>query len=106
METTFRPAAEQPGPRSAVMGRSLDYAPATPSVVSWSAIVAAAAAAAALSLILLVPGTGLGVLWGSPWASAGVSAATIGIAAIMWVTVTQILASGMGGYIAGRLRTQ
>ena len=90
METTFRPAAELPGPRSAVMGRSSDYEPATPSVVSWSAIVAAAAAA--LSLILLVPGTGLGVLWGSPWASAGVSAATIGIAAIMWVTVTQILA--------------
>ena len=106
IETTFRPAAELPGPRSAVMGRSSDYAPATPSVVSLSAIVAAAAAAAALSLILLVPGTGLGFLWVSPWASAGVSAATIGIAAIMWVTVTQILASGMGGYVAGRLRTQ
>ena len=106
MQTTFRPAAGLPGPRSAVMGRSLDYALATPSAVSWSAIVSGAAAAAALSLILLVPGTGLGFLWVSPWASAGVSAATIGIAAIMWVTVTQILASGMGGYIAGRLRTQ
>ena len=92
IETTFRPAAELPGPRSAVMGRSLDYEPATPSVVSWSAIVAAAAAAAALSLILLVHGTGLGFLSVSPWASAGVSATTIGIAAIMWVTVTQILA--------------
>ena len=87
------------------MGRSLDYEPATPSAVSWSAIVASAAAAA-LSLILLVPGTGLGFLSVSPWASAGVSATTIGIAAIMWVTVTQILASGMGGFIAGRLRTQ
>ena len=50
METTFRPAAELPGPRSADMGRSLDDEPTIPSAVSWSAIVAGAAAAA-LSLI-------------------------------------------------------
>ena len=106
METTFRPAAELPGSRSAVMGRSMDYEPATPSVVSWSAIVAAAAAAAALSLILLVPGTGLGSSSVSPWASAGVSATSIGIAAMIWATITQLLASGMGGFNAGRLRTQ
>ena len=78
METTCRPAAGLPAPRSAVMGRSLDYEPATPSAVSWSAIVAAAAAVAALSLILLVPGTGLGFLSVSPWVSAGVSATTSG----------------------------
>ena len=66
METTFRPAAELPGSRSAVMGRALDYEPATPSSLSWSAIVPAAAAAAALSLILRVPGTGLGFLSVSP----------------------------------------
>lgn len=105
METTFRPAAELPGSRSAVMGRALDYEPATPSSLSWSAIVAGAAAAA-LSLILRVPGTGLGFLSVSPWSSAGVGATTFGIAAMLWVTVTQILASGMGGFIAGRLRTQ
>ena len=106
METTFRPAAELPGSRSAVMGRALDYEPATPSSLSWSAIVPAAAAAAALSLILLVPGTGLGFLSVSPWVSAGVSATSIGIAAMIWATITQLLASGMGGFNAGRLRTQ
>jgi len=72
--------------------------------VSWSAILAGAAAAAALSLILLILGTGLGLSSVSPWAYEGASATTIGISAIIWVTLTQILASGMGGYIAGRLR--
>ena len=105
METTCRPAAGLPGSRSAVMGRSLDDEPATPSAVSWSAIVAGAAAAA-LSLILLVPGTGLGFLSVSPCVSAGVSATSIGIAAMIWATITQLLASGMGGFNAGRLRTQ
>ena len=75
------------------------------SAVSWGAIVAGAAAAAALSLILLLLGTGLGLSSVSPWASQGASAAVVGLSAIVWLTLTQILASGMGGYIAGRLRT-
>ncbi len=76
------------------------------SAVSWPAIVAGAAAAAALSLILLILGTGLGLSAVSPWAHDGVSAATFGVTTILWLTLTQLLASGMGGYIAGRLRTK
>lgn len=30
----------------------------------------------------------------------------MGIVAIAWLTFTQIVASGMGGYLAGRLRTK
>lgn len=74
--------------------------------VCWSAIFAGAAAAAALSLILLLLGAGLGLSSVSPWANKGVSAGTFGISTIVWITVTQILASGMGGYLAGRLRTK
>jgi hypothetical protein len=74
--------------------------------VSWGAIVAGAAAAAALSLILLVLGVGLGLSSISPWTHAGVSAASFGISAIVWISVTQVLASGMGGYLAGRLRVR
>jgi hypothetical protein len=74
--------------------------------VSWGAILAGAAAAAALSLILLILGTGLGLASVSPWAQSGVSATTFGITTILWVTFTQIAASGMGGYLAGRLRTK
>ena len=72
--------------------------------VSWAAIFAGAAAAAALSLVLLILGTGLGLSSVSPWSGSGAQATTLGISAILWITVTQIIASGMGGYIAGRLR--
>ncbi len=74
--------------------------------VCWPAIFAGAVAAAALSLILLMLGTGLGLAAVSPWAANGVSANTFGVSAIVWIALTQLLASGMGGYLAGRLRTR
>ncbi|WP_333850197.1 hypothetical protein [Leclercia sp.] len=76
------------------------------SAVSWGAIFAGAAAAASLSLILLMLGAGLGLTSVSPWENEGLDAGTVGIAAIGWLTFTQIVASGMGGYLAGRLRTK
>ena len=72
--------------------------------ISWGAILAGATAAASLSLILLILGTGLGLSSVSPWAYSGIGAATFGISTILWVSVSQVLASGMGGYLAGRLR--
>lgn len=74
--------------------------------VSWAAILAGATAAAALSLILLLLGAGLGLSSVSPWAHKGVSASTFGVSTIVWLTVTQILAAGMGGFLAGRLRVK
>lgn len=74
--------------------------------VSWGAILAGAAGAAALSLVLVLLGAGLGLSTVSPWAQRGASATTIGIASILWLSFTQLAASGMGGYLAGRLRTQ
>jgi hypothetical protein len=76
------------------------------SAISWSAILLGAVAAAVLSLILFLLGTGLGLSSISPWAHDGVTAATFGIAAIIWITVTQALASGLGGYLTGRLRVR
>jgi hypothetical protein len=76
------------------------------SAVSWGAIGAGATATAALALILLMLGTGLGLSSVSPWAYNGVSATTFGVSTILWVTFTQLVASGMGGYLAGRLRTK
>ena len=76
------------------------------SAVSWGAILAGAAAAAALSLILLILGTGLGLSSVSPWAHDGISATTFGVSTILWVTLTQLVAAAMGGYLAGRLRTR
>ena len=78
----------------------------TLSGVSWGAIFAGAAAAAALSLILVLLGFGLGFSAVSPWANEGVSAKGLGISTIVWLAATQIVASGLGGYIAGRLRVK
>ncbi len=74
--------------------------------VSWGSIAAGAAAAASLSLILLILGVGLGLSSVSPWAREGISATSFGVSTIVWLTLTQLLSSGMGGYLAGRLRTK
>lgn len=72
--------------------------------ICWGAVLAGAAGAASLSLILLVLGVGLGLSSVSPWSSEGVSAETFGVSTILWLTFTQLAASGLGGYLAGRLR--
>lgn len=79
---------------------------AAESAVSWGAIIAGATGAAALSLILLMLGTGLGLSSVSPWAGHGASAVVVGVSAIAWLTFTQLASSGMGGYLAGRLRSK
>ena len=65
------------------------------SAVSWAAVVGGAFVAAALSLILLSLGTGLGFSAISPWSNNGASAAAIGSGAIVWLILTQILASAL-----------
>lgn len=106
MSFTYVEAAD----RSAKTGSQILSHPAAmpthASAVSWGAVMAGAAGAAALSLILLMLGVGLGLSSISPWAYDGASAATFGVSTILWVTLTQLLASAMGGYLAGRLRTK
>ncbi|WP_322045283.1 hypothetical protein [Paraburkholderia sp. J67] len=72
--------------------------------VSWRAILAGAVGMAAFSLILLTLGTGLGLSSLSPWPGSGAHAKTFGAAVVIWICVSQIMASGLGGYLAGRLR--
>lgn len=78
----------------------------TASGVSWAAVIGGAFVAAAMALILLSLGTGLGLSSVSPWANSGMSPTAVGAAAIIWLIVAQILAFGLGGYIAGRLRVK
>lgn len=85
---------------------SIDEVSSRGSAVSWAAIFAGAAGATALSLLLLILGTGLGFSAVSPWTREGISASTFGFAAIAWLSITQLTASGVGGYLAGRLRTK
>jgi hypothetical protein len=95
-----RPVADRELPSN--LARTQAYS----SGVSWAAVVGGAFVAAALSLILLSLGTGLGFSAVSPWSNNGASASAIGSGAIVWLILTQILASALGGYLGGRLRTK
>lgn len=85
---------------------TLEASGSSSSGVSWGAILAGASAAAALSFILVILGFGLGFSSVSPWSGSGLSAKTIGYSTIAWVAFTQIAASAIGGYMAGRLRVK
>ena len=66
---------------------------------------AGAVAACALTLVLLAFGTGLGLTVVSPWAGSGVSATTFKIGTGLYLIVIAMIASSIGGYLAGRLRS-
>lgn len=106
MALPYATSADDLAPSHALSGVYSESVRTDASAVSWGAIVAGGAATAALSLILLLLGTGLGLSSVSPWAHNGVSAVTFGVSTIFWVTLTQLVASAMGGYLAGRLRTK
>ncbi|HDS1300282.1 MULTISPECIES: hypothetical protein [Stenotrophomonas maltophilia group] len=107
MSTRFDPPERGAlGPDVATVVTAPIVPPASESAVSWSAIFAGAVAAAALSLILLILGVGLGLSSVSPWSFEGVSKETFGWSSIAWLTFTALAASGLGGYLAGRLRTK
>src|ERR1700693_1448334 len=79
---------------------------ANSSGVSWGAVIGGSFVTAAFSLILLALGAGFGLSAVSPWSNAGASASTVGTAAIIWLIVIEIVASSLGGYLTGRLRTK
>src|ERR1700686_541970 len=76
------------------------------SAVSWAAVAAGAGAAAALSFVLMAFGAGTGLSSISPWSSSGVSSTTFSVGAGIYLVVAAVLASTIGGYVAGRLRTR
>lgn len=80
--------------------------PENDSAVAWCAVFAGAVASAALSLILLLLGTGFGLTLVSPWSSEGISSTSFGVSSIVGITLISLVASAIGGYIAGRMRTR
>src|ERR1700757_1944289 len=77
------------------------------SAISWPGVLAGAAITTALSMALLALGSGLGLSSISPWSGNGALPETTKAATVagIYLTVTAVLASAVGGYIAGRLRT-
>ncbi|MDQ0466599.1 hypothetical protein QO010_004394 [Caulobacter ginsengisoli] len=72
--------------------------------VSWAAIAAGTVSAIAATLILMALGAGLGFAAASPWGDPGEHAGAFAVMTGVWIIITQWLASGLGGYITGRLR--
>jgi hypothetical protein len=74
--------------------------------ISWAAVIGGAFVAAALWLTLTILGVGFGLSSISSWSGAGASSKAFGTVTIIWLIVTQIIASGLSGYLTGRLRTR
>jgi hypothetical protein len=75
------------------------------SAISWAAVAAGAVASAALALLLIAFGAGIGLSAVSPWSDSGVSITTFKMGAGIYLVCAAIMASSVGGYLAGRLRT-
>ena len=80
--------------------------PSESPVLSWRAVLAGGVTAAAITLVLAALGVGLGLSAISPWAGEGVSATTFKVGAGIYLVAVSMLASTVGGYLAGRLRTK
>jgi hypothetical protein len=76
------------------------------SAVSWGSISAGGFASAALMLLLLALGSGIGMSSVSPWPGQGISATTFTIGAGIYLAAVSVIASAVGGYLAGRLRVR
>lgn len=74
--------------------------------LAWGPVIGGAVAAAAATIILLLLGSGVGLTMVSPWSGDSASFATVGVTAAIWFVVVQWLASALGGYLTGRLRTK
>jgi hypothetical protein len=86
--------------------RPLPGGEAHSSGVSWGAVIGGSFVTAAFSLILLALGAGFGLSAVSPWSNVGASTSTVGTAAIIWLIFIEVVASALGGYLTGRLRTK
>ena len=76
------------------------------SAASWPSIIAGAFVAASATLILVTLGSGIGLASISPWHNHGVTVTTFAVTGAIWLILTQWISAGLGGYIAGRLRTR
>jgi hypothetical protein len=92
--------------RTAMAAGAVPTPESSVSAVSWPAIFGGAFVAAAASLVLVALGSGLGLASVSPWRDAGASATTVAWMTVAWLIVVQWFSSGLGGYVAGRLRTK
>lgn len=91
-----------PDPLTPADGPNLE---SSKSGIHWAAILGGAAAAASISAILLPLGSALGFAATSAY-TPGSSLVTFTAGMAIWLIIMQWASSGVGGYIAGRLRVK
>jgi len=79
---------------------------ASQSAVSWSAIIVGALAASTITVILTLVGSGLGLTMVSPWPGSGAGLTAVAASTAIGLVAVQWIASAVGGYLSGRLRTK
>jgi len=106
MNTTLYERGTRAAPAATGTTTAVPGAEAVASAVSWPAVFAGAFVAAAVSVMLVALGSGFGFAAVSPWPGSGPSPTTFAVSTGLWLIFTQWIASALGGYIAGRLRTK
>src|SRR5947208_3832055 len=86
--------------------QSISDAGETQSAVAWGAVLAGAAAAVAASFVLVALVGGLGLLLPTPWPGGPGDILHFNPILGALMIAIQVLASALGGYLAGRLRTR
>lgn len=74
--------------------------------IHWSSILGGAAVAAAVSVILIPLGSAFGLGSFSVYTATAEHAAEFTVGMAIWLVIMQWISSGVGGYIAGRLRVK
>ena len=81
-----------------------DVSQAEQSTVSWGAVIGGACRGRGIVAVPFALGVGLGLSSISPWSDQGVSATTFKVGTGVYLVAVAMLASTVGGYLAGRLR--
>jgi hypothetical protein len=78
---------------------------AGPIYLHWNPVLAGAIVAAALSFVLLSFGSAIGLAVASPSSSWRDTSSALALLGGLWLLLTALASFGLGGYLAGRLRT-
>lgn len=98
-----RPGEHRDLPNASIVTPAEDVRTIMLNQVSWGAVIAGAAAALVVQIVLNMVGLGIGLATLDPIGGNNPSGSSISIGAGLWWVISGIIASGAGGYFAGRL---
>jgi hypothetical protein len=81
-----------------------DAATAGPVYISWTGVIAGAIVAAALWFVLITFGGAIGLAIASPSATWRDTSVALLLLSGIWILLTSLASSSLGGYLAGRMR--